>query len=140
MKLRSKDFERLIEVCRGLEDRLSGQFDDMLWKLMQNAADKTHLSMEPWYSCLDPNLPNFEPQEEDDSGGDLFECQGGFYVKTPSKSDIREQKMKESSGVLTKFLSIFQTSVDEKKAKGETLLLKSDFWLKTFSNCNLSPG
>jgi hypothetical protein len=122
MKLRSVDTKRLLEICPRLESRLSDEFNHRLWKLMQVAADQTHLSMEPWYSCLDPNLPNFQPLEED-SGSDLYEKQGGSYVKTPSKSEIRERMMKEGGGILTKVLSLLQTSIDEKKAKGETLLL-----------------
>ena len=123
MKLRSVDTERLLEICPGLDSRLSGEFDDMLWKLMQNAADKTHLSMEPWYSCLDPNLPNFQPVLEEEVGDNLYQFQGGSYVKAPSKGAIYEQKMKEDGGFMAKLFSFFETSVDEKRAKGETLML-----------------
>ncbi len=137
MKLRSVDIQRLLEICPGLENRLSGQFDDMLWELMQNAAENTQLSIEPKFSCLIPNLPNFHPLEED-KDGDLYEIKGGDYVKTPRKSEIREQQMKEGSGILTSFFSFFQTSVDEKKAKGETYLLKFDFQQETFSNLHYS--
>ena len=117
MKLRSVNTDRLIEICPGLENRLTDRFDDMVWQLMKHAADNMHLGMEPWYSCLDPNLPNFHPIEEDDDA-DLYEYAGGSYVKTPSKSELREQKMKEE-GVLSKVLSMFTSYVDDKKAKGK---------------------
>jgi hypothetical protein len=116
MKLRSVDTNRLLEICPGLENRLAGQFDDMLWKLMQNAADKTHLSMEPWYSCLDPTLPGYHPANEDNDG-DFYEFKDGEYVKTPSKGQHREQMNKENGGLVARILSLFETSVDEKKAK-----------------------
>ena len=118
MKQQSVDTDRLLEICPGLDNRLSDKFDDMLWLLMQHAADSLHLSLEPWYSCLDPNLPNFHPIEED-QGNELYEESGdGSFVKTPSKKELREQKINEE-GVLSKFLSFFQSSVDDKKAKGE---------------------
>lgn len=46
MRQRSVDTNRLLEICPGLENRISGSFDEMLWLLMQKAADKTHLSLE----------------------------------------------------------------------------------------------
>ena len=82
---------RLLEICPGLESRLAVQFDDMLWDLMQNAARQTYLSMKPWYSCLNPNLPNFHPQEDEDESSDLFESRDGSYVKTPSKREVNQQ-------------------------------------------------
>ena len=127
MKLRSVDIQRLLEICPGLENRLSGQFDDMLWELMQCGAENIHLCLEPKFSCLVPNLPNFHPLEEDE-GGDLYELKGDTYVKTPRKSETREEKMKEGSSYMTKFFSYFQTSVDETKAKGETFLWKFNFF------------
>ena len=87
---------------------------------MQNAADKTHLSMEPWYSCLDPTLTGYHPVDEDND--ELYEFKDGEYVKTLSKGQRREQMNKEGGGIMAKFLSYFETSVDEKKAKGETLV------------------
>jgi hypothetical protein len=83
---------------------------------MQNAADKTHLSMEPWYSCLDPTLPGYHPANEDNDV-DFYEYKDGDYVKTPSKGQHREQMNKENGGLVAKMLSLFVTSVDEKKAK-----------------------
>ena len=85
---------------------------------MQNAADEMHLSLVPWYSSLIPNLPNFQPLLKENDG-DLYKFEDGSYVKTPSKSSIHEQKMKEDGGFMTKLISLFQTSVNETKAKGK---------------------
>lgn len=46
---------------RGVEKELNDHFDNVLWKLMVNAAEKTHLSLEPMYSTVDPTLPTFNP-------------------------------------------------------------------------------
>ena len=102
-------------------------FDDMLWMLMQNAAEKTHVSMEPWYSCLDPNLPGFLPLAEDhDDGRNLYEISGNGYVKAQTKRALLEQKMKEDGGWMSKLCtSFFVSTVDEKKAKGELITLLS---------------
>jgi hypothetical protein len=52
---------------RTVEGYLNQHFDDVLWKLMKNAADKTHLSLEPMYSTVNPNLPTFHPTDLDDN-------------------------------------------------------------------------
>lgn len=117
MKQRSPNTNRLLEICPGLDNHLSEFYDDMLWKLMQNAANSTHLSLEPWWSTLNPSLPNFCPLEEDDAV-DLYEHRDGSYIKTPRKSELREEKMKE--GVMSKLMNWFQSSIiDNKKAKGK---------------------
>ena len=124
MKRRSIDAVRLLEICPRIDSCLTEKFDDMLWLLMKNAADKTHLSLEPWYSSLDPALAGFHPVE-DDQEGDLFEyASDGSYVKAPSKSELREQKMKEDS-IWNKLFSVFSatSSIDDKKAKGENMYL-----------------
>lgn len=124
MKIRSVDTSLMMEICPRLENRLSDMFDDMLWMLMQNAAEKTHVSMEPWYSCLDPNLPGFQPLEEDhDDDRNLYEHTGHGYVKAPKRSELRKQKMKDEGWKPWSLLSFFGTTVDEKKAKGEHTLL-----------------
>jgi hypothetical protein len=52
---------------RGVESYLTQHFDDILWNLMQNAAEKTHLSLEPMYSTVNPNLPTFHPTAFDET-------------------------------------------------------------------------
>ena len=124
MKRRSIDAVRLLEICPRIDSCLTEKFDDMLWLLMKNAADKTHLSLEPWYSSLDPALAGFHPVE-DDQEGDLFEeTSDGSYVKAPSKSELREQKMKED-GIWNKLFSVVSatSSIDDKKAKGENICI-----------------
>ena len=108
-KLRSVDNARLLEICSGLEHRLVDEFDEQLWLLLETAADKTHLSLEPMFSILNPQLPNFHPvcdeDEEEDEDDDLG-------IKTPSKK-------KKDVGVINKLFSWL--TVDDKKAKGETV-------------------
>lgn len=65
---------------------------------METAADKTHLSLEPMFSILNPSLPYFHPVEDED-------------VKTPGKSE----NSIEETGLVSRLLSLF--SVDDKKAK-----------------------
>ena len=121
--MRSIDTSRLIEICPGLENCLVDKFDVMLWMLMQNAAEKTHVSMEPWYSCLDPNLPGFQPLYDDlDDERTLYVHTGGGYVEAPKRSALCEEKLNEGEGWKSWLLqSIFGNTVDEKKAKGEQI-------------------
>jgi hypothetical protein len=43
---------------RTVEGYLSQHFDDLLWELMKNAAEKTHSSLEPMYTTINPNIVN----------------------------------------------------------------------------------
>lgn len=88
---------------------------------MSNAADKTHVSLEPMFSILNPSLPGFRPLEEDDDCDRYELSSDGSYVKTPSKSELREQEMTKSGGIWNKMLCLFSNEVDEQKAKGEIL-------------------
>jgi hypothetical protein len=49
-----------------IEKHLEQKFDEMLWSLMETAADKTHYALEPMYSTVDPDLPTFNPCPFDD--------------------------------------------------------------------------
>ena len=103
-----------------MDNLLTEKFDDMLWSLMQTAADNTHSSLEPWWSCLDPSLPGFQPLDEKEEDGDAtYNMKDGTYVKTPSKSEVRNKRMKESGGALSKLLDYFTSSIDDQKAKGK---------------------
>ena len=97
----------MLEICSGLEHRLVDEFDEKLWLLMETAADKTHLSLEPMFSILNPQLPNFHPVCDDEDE----ECDESL-VKTPSKKE-------EHDGVISTLLRWM--SVDDKRAKGETV-------------------
>jgi len=55
---------------RGVENYLNKSFDDVLWSLMKNAAEKTHLALEPMYSTVDPTLPTFHPTNLDYNADD----------------------------------------------------------------------
>jgi len=68
---------------RGVEKELNDRFDKVLWKLMENAAEKTHLSLEPMYSTVDPNLPTFNPSRMDHTEND--EAQEGMIQKLKAK-------------------------------------------------------
>ena len=50
----------------GVEKQMIAEYEDMLWNLMENAAVATHLSLEPMFSTIDPNLPTFNSQSESD--------------------------------------------------------------------------
>lgn len=79
-----------------VEAHLTRMFDEMLWELMANAAEKSHLSLEPMYSSIDPTLPTFHPDhiENGDEKGDLFSMNAeGQYAKTPSKSENKESQL-----------------------------------------------
>lgn len=118
-KKRSVEMARCLEICRGLEQKLHDEFNEMLWDLMNNAADKTHVSLEPMFSILNPNLPGFHPFEEDDES-DLYEMSAdGSYVKIPSRKERREQQTKSGNTFINKIFNLFTTDVDESKAKGE---------------------
>eukprot|EP00804_Cyclotella_cryptica_P002740 CCRYP_009637-RA/>CCRYP_009637-RA protein AED:0.03 eAED:0.02 QI:0/0/0/1/1/1/4/0/825 len=102
MAYRDANTSQLLKSCPLLKQHLKNTFDDMIWEIMNDAADRTHLSLEPWYSCLDPTLPGFQPnegEEDEDSNDDedLYQLTSdGSYVKTPHKREIREKKLKES--------------------------------------------
>ena len=71
-----------------VESFLGGKFDDMLWKVMEDAANSSHEALAPMYSTLDPTLPTFNATYlEDDEDEELFTHHEGQYVKTPSKKD-----------------------------------------------------
>jgi hypothetical protein len=57
--------KHLFDICPGMESFVTNKFDDMVWELLESAAASTHLAIEPFYSSLDPNLPNFRPPERD---------------------------------------------------------------------------
>lgn len=47
----------------GVEKQMITQYEEMLWGLMEKAAEATHLSLEPMFSTIDPNLPTFNTQK-----------------------------------------------------------------------------
>lgn len=107
---------RLLDISPGLEGRLSDEFDKVLWDLMQNASDKMHVSTKSWYSCLDPDLPGFQPLE-DEAEEDVYQKGAdGEYVKTPSRKQVRQEKQKE--GLMSRLTSLFSLkAVDDTTAK-----------------------
>lgn len=61
-----------------VERYMMNAFDDVLWKVMTTSAEKSHCSLEPMYSTVDPNLPFFHAAEWDRN---LDTEQGYHYVK-----------------------------------------------------------
>jgi Dynamin family len=82
---------------RNVESHLNQHFDKILWKLMENAAEKTHLALEPMYSTVNPNLPTFQP--------------------TDLEENMDEEKAKESfmKRMATRFESLISGSSSEAK-------------------------
>lgn len=78
----------LLPPC--IETYLVTQFDNMVWNLMEKAADKIHISLEPMYSILDPGLPTFVPIETD-STEERYIFQDGCYQRVPLKEESQEQ-------------------------------------------------
>ena len=141
-KKRSVEHARCLEICHRLEQQLCDKYDEMLWNLMNNAANKTHVSLEPMFSILDPNLPGFHPLEDDEESDHYELSSDGSYVKTPSKKELRDQQMINGNGVISKIMSWITTDIDEKRAKGgisdtnvTTLMYLLIDWLKHFGFC-----
>lgn len=76
-------------IPSNVETFLTGKFDEMLWKVMEDAANSSHEALAPMYSTLDPTLPTFSATylEEDDERELFTVSNDGQYVKTPSKKD-----------------------------------------------------
>eukprot|EP00985_Skeletonema_marinoi_P003955 scaffold1734_cov76-Skeletonema_marinoi.AAC.2 len=89
--------KHLFDICPGMESFVSLKFDDMVWALMESAAANTHLAIEPYYSCLDPNLPNFRPPEHD------------------TDEDDEEVDLNES--IVSKLASMFRKTLDDTVTK-----------------------
>lgn len=117
VKCNSFNANSLIELCPEMEDHLAVKFDDMLWSLMEHAANNTHLALEPWYSCLNPNLPSFHPIDDEGDESEHYKMIGSDYVRVPRKSELREQIMKEKDTLFSKFTSMFKTTLDDSKIK-----------------------
>eukprot|EP00979_Chaetoceros_neogracilis_P011309 scaffold2751_cov154-Chaetoceros_neogracile.AAC.3 len=80
-----------------VESHLKHEFDEMLWNLMVNSATKSHVSLEPMYSSLNPNLPTFHPDHlENGNGRDetyTLDENTKEYEVTPSKKEMYQNKM-----------------------------------------------
>lgn len=73
--------KHLFDICPGVENFVTNKFDDMVWTLLETAAASAHLAIEPYYSCLDPNLPNFRPPECSDEDEDMTEVTTESFVR-----------------------------------------------------------
>ena len=72
-----------------IEKYLVSEFDEILWELLKDVADKTHCSLEPMYSTVDPNLPTFYSNKLDGNDEDLYarSSDGNFELRKSPKQD-----------------------------------------------------
>ena len=98
-----------------VETFLTGEFDEMLWKVMEEAASFSHQSLEPMYSSLNPDLPTFHSTNHLNTNDeqDTYIIQNGQYVKTPSK---KESEQNSVIGRIKEKVSIM-FDIDGSKAK-----------------------
>ena len=57
-------------VPTAVEKHLKAEYDKMLWELMKVSAERIHCAVEPMYSTINPNLPNYHPCSHLRDGGD----------------------------------------------------------------------
>ena len=72
---------------------LIAEFDDMLWQLMVEAAEKIPCALEPLYSTIDPYLPTFRTNDaSEEKEGRRMRSQGqGLPPPCPTQSDYRKE-------------------------------------------------
>ena len=129
----SNTSKKLSLVPPAVESYLITKFDDMVWSLMETAANKTHVALEPMYSSLDPNLPTFHPIEDDDEKSNTYiKNTTGQYVKMKSRKEIREEGF--VSFVKSRLENLL--SMDEGKAKE---LLRTEGKKKATEKKNFLP-
>ncbi|GKY97236.1 hypothetical protein MPSEU_000682000 [Mayamaea pseudoterrestris] len=85
-------------VPPAVEAHLSSEFDTMLWDIMKTAAERTHYSVEPLYTTVNPGLPNFMPASGLDQMRSYRLDADGEYVLVPSQKDTVEESWKEGFG------------------------------------------
>ena len=87
----------------------------MLWSLMTNVSNKTHFSLGPMYSTVDPNLPTFYAKKINSTEGeeDTYVYKNGAYTRLQSK----EKKDEESFTQATKIRVNALISSSGEKAK-----------------------
>lgn len=82
------------QIPTGVERFLQSEFDDILWNLLQKASNEVHSSMEPMYSCIDPNLPTFRCERiVNHDRKDLFvkKCDESFVSYVSVDEDSKQQ-------------------------------------------------
>ena len=101
-------------IPKSVEKFLVHEFESMLWNLMKEAADKTHCSLEPMYSTIDPHLPTFNPHrrldsnqsytdDETDDDDEVIDIK--YYRKTPDGhfEPVMSRNDKPSNGFFSRF-------------------------------------
>jgi hypothetical protein len=122
-------------IPAAVEKHLKLQFDDMLWKLMKLSAERIHCAVEPMYSTINPNLPNFHPStsKEEEESQTYRVDEHGAYHPLPSQKEQAEATLKD--WVISKVQALtsgagsakeFLKSEFQKKAKAKKSFLSSD--------------
>jgi hypothetical protein len=117
-----------------VERYLSLQFDSMLWSLMEAAAEKTHFSLEPMYSTVDPHLPTFYASrfdEEDDWEQVFVKDANGNFIPKPKTSEQAQEWF--VSGLVRKMAALMSKSGNAAKsflkAENSSRARKKQFFL-----------
>ena len=99
-------------IPKTVEKFLVHEFETMLWDLMKQAAEKTHCSLEPMYSTIDPHLPTFHPHrqvdrnsyvDDDDDDDEVIDIK--YYRKTPDGrfEPVMHPREKPMNGFMSRF-------------------------------------
>ena len=75
-----------------VESHLKYNFDEMLWNLMVNAATKSHVSLEPVYSTLNPSIPTFHPEHLDNGAENEDMTYNRILKVTTQRLQIRKKR------------------------------------------------
>jgi hypothetical protein len=89
---KGKEFSSTFKLLPvAVEKYLMKEFDDMLWSLMQEAANVMHMVLKPMYSFIDPDLPTFHPSKlGSDTVDNLFKKKGSGYVAVDDATQAEE--------------------------------------------------
>lgn len=81
-----------------VENCLISKFEETLWNVMHNAADKTHCALEPMYSTVDPHLPTFSAQSANltHQSENTYTKVDDQYIKVASRTETMEASSKKS--------------------------------------------
>jgi hypothetical protein len=77
---------------------LTAEYEEMLWELMVNAADKIHCSMEPMFSTIDPSIPTFHTLPTKNTSPDIplyMRQHDGNFIPVPSEEKKIERSLME---------------------------------------------
>jgi len=112
------------QLPSAVERHLSNTYDEMLWALMDQAAEHTHRCLKPMYSTVNPNHPTFHATEWEDKttgrNAGTFIKQGDKYVPSPSKKD------EVAEGILSTVTKRFSALVSGSGSEAKSFLKEED--------------